>query len=341
MLLERLSNACGIAGREEEVREILRQELTPHVDQIWTDVLGNLIVRKGFGPYKVMLDAHMDEVGFCVGSITDEGFLKLKKVGGLDDRVLPGRTIWVTNRRIPGVIGAKAWHLTPSEDRNKVIPLDQMWVDLGCRSRDEVESLGIELGDPAYFATTFEHFGDRVVKGKALDDRAGCAVLVELLKNHYPDITLYGLFSCQEEIGLRGARTATYKLKPDLALALEGTGSANVVDVDPMDTITNMGAGVAFSPLDASAIPNALLYDHLISVAENAGIRYQFRRLTGGGTNAGAIALQRDGTPVATISIPCRYIHTSAALLNLDDYEAAKLLVHEFLLTVQRGEFRP
>jgi len=341
MLLERLSNACGTPGREDEVRDLLKQELAPYVDTMWTDVLGNLLVQKGSGPYKVLLDAHMDEVGFCVGAITDEGYLSLKKSGGLDDRVLPGRAIWVTNRRIPGVIGAKAWHLTAAEDRNKAIPLEKMWVDLGCRSRAEVEALGIELGDPAYFATCFEHFSDRVVKGKALDDRAGCAGLASLLTNDYPGITLFGVFACQEEIGLRGARVAAYNLNPDLALALEGTGSANVVGVDAFDSITNMGEGVALSPMDASAIPNAQLLDQLIKVAETAGIRYQFRRLNAGGTDAGAIALQRNGIPVATVSIPCRYIHTSAALLNLDDFDAAVSLVHEFLLTVQRGEFRP
>ncbi len=341
MLLERLSNACGIPGREEEVRELLKQELVRHVDRMWTDVMGNLIVQKGSGPYKVMLDAHMDEVGFCVSSISDEGFLRVKKLGGLDDRVLAGREIWVTNRRIPGVIGAKAFHLTAGEERGKVIPLADMWVDLGCQSRTEVEDLGIELGDPAYFATSFEHFSDRVVKGKAFDDRAGCAVLAELLKNDYPGITLFGVFACQEEIGLRGARVAAYNLHPNLALALEGTGSANVVGVDPSDSVTNLGEGVALSPLDASAIPNASVHQQLIAVAEATAIPYQFRRLSGGGTDAGAIALQHGGIPVATVSVPCRYIHTSAALLNLDDLEGAIRLVHEFLLTVERGEFRP
>lgn len=342
MLLERLSNACGIPGREDEVRDLLRQELAQHVDEMWTDALGNLIFRKGHGPVKVMLDAHMDEVGFCVGSITDEGYVKLKKVGGLDDRVLPGRQVWLTNQRLPGVIGAKAWHLTSAEEKRKAISFDDMYVDIGCQSRAEVAELGIEPGDPVYFATTFERFSDKVVKGKAFDDRAGCTVLGTILHQHsYPGLTLYGAFTCQEEVGLRGARVAAYNLNPDLAIALEGTGSANGAGVDPFDTITNMGEGPAISLMDASSIPNLRVFEELGRVARENGIRYQHRRLLGGGTDAGGIALQRTGVPTCTVSVPCRYIHTNAALLNLDDLQGAVSLVHRFLLSVEKGDFRP
>lgn len=342
MLLEKLSNACGIPGREDEVRDLLKAELRPYVDEMWTDAIGNLIVRKGNGPYKVMLDAHMDEVGFCVGSITSEGYVKLKKVGGLDDRVLPGRQVWLTNKRIPGVLGAKAWHLCSAEERSKTIPFEKMYVDLGCKSRAEVEALGIEPGEPVYFATHFEYFSEQVVKGKAFDDRVGCAVLGAILQqNSYPGITLYGAFTCQEEVGLRGARIAAYNLNPDLAIALEGTGSANAAGVDPFDTITNMGEGPAISLMDASGIPNLQVFDQLVRVAQEHGIRYQHRRLTAGGTDAGGIALQRSGVPACTVSVPCRYIHTNAALLHLDDYGGAVNLVHHFLQSVEKGDFRP
>lgn len=342
MLLERLSNACGISGLEHEVRDLLRQELAPYVDEMWTDAIGNLIVRKGNGPVKVMLDAHTDEVGYCVGSITEEGYLRLKKIGGLDDRVLPGRQVWVTNKRIPAVLGAKAWHLCSAEERGKVIPFDQMYADLGCKSRAEVEELGIEPGDPVYFATTFEHFSDKVVKGKAFDDRAGCAVLAEVLMKHsYPGLTLYGAFVTQKEVGLRGARVAAYNLNPHVAIALEGTGSANVAGVDPFDTITNMGEGPAISLMDNSAIPNLRVWEELVRVAKANNIKYQHRRIVGGGTDSGGISLQRSGIPVCTVSTPCRYIHTHAALLNLDDLYGAVNLVHHFLLSIEKGDFRP
>lgn len=346
MLLERLSNACGIPGCEEEVRDLLRAELTAHADQVWTDPLGNLIFRKGDGPLKVMLDAHMDEVGFCVGRVTEQGYLTLKKVGGLDDRVLPGRPVWVTHRRIAGVIGARPFHLLSSEERGKVIPLEQMRVDLGCKSRQEVEALGIEPGDPVFFATTFEHFSERVVKGKAFDDRAGCAVLAEILRQHsYPGLTIYGVFTCQEEVGLRGAKAAAYQLDPDLAIALEGTGSVPQVAVDHADTITNMGEGPVISLMDASGIPSLQVFERLVRVAQAQSICYQHRRLTAGGTDAGAISLQRGGVPACTVSVPCRYIHTNAALLNLDDLEGTISLVHHFLQSLlasdQKGEIRP
>lgn len=342
MLLERLSNACAISGLEDEVRAVLKEALADRVDQIWTDPMGNLMVRKGNGPIKVMLDAHMDEVGFVVGSITDEGYVKLKKVGGLDDRVLPGRQVWITQRRILGVIGAKAWHLCSSEERTRAVPFDQMYVDIGCRNRAEVEALGIEPGEPAFFATTFEPYSDRVVKGKAFDDRVGCAALVRLLTEFdYPGITLYGAFTCQEEVGLRGAKVAAYNLNPDVALALEGTGAADVPGVDPFHSPTNMGEGPVISLMDAAGLPNKRLFDELVRLARGAEIRYQHRRGTAGGTNAGAIALQRGGVPSCTISIPCRYIHTSAALCNLDDLDGAVQLVDQFLRSVEKGEYRP
>jgi putative aminopeptidase FrvX len=342
MLLEKLSNACGLAGCEDEVRDLLKQELAPYVNAIWSDALGNLIMRKGNGPVSVMIDAHMDEVGFLVGSITDEGYIRLKKVGGLDDRVLPGRPVWITNRRILGVIGAKAFHLITAAERTRVIPFDEMYVDIGCTSRTEVEALGIELGDPAYFATTYEHFSETVVKGKAFDDRAGCAALAEILKqNTYPGLTLYGVFTVQEEVGLRGARAAGYNLHPDIAIALEGTGSATIATVDPKETITNMGEGPAISLIDSSGIPNQRIFEALVSLARANQIPYQFRRMMAGGTDAGAIALQRDGVPVCTISVPCRYIHTSASLLNLDDLQGVIHLLHHFLVSVEKGDFRP
>lgn len=342
MLLERLSNACAIAGREDEVRGLLKQELAPHVDDMWTDAIGNLIVRKGSGPVKVMLDAHMDEVGFCVGAITPEGYIHLKKVGGMDDRVLPGRQVWITNRRIPAVLGAKAWHLTSAEERTKVIPFDQMYADLGCKSRKEVEALGIELGDPVYFATTFARYSDKVVRGKAFDDRVGCTVIATLLREYsYPGIALYGAFTCQEEVGSRGARIAAYNLNPDVALALEGPGAVNGPGVDPSETITVMGEGPAITLMDGAGIPHLGVQQELVRVATEHGIAHQFRRIVGGSTNAGPIALQRTGIPSCTVSVPCRYIHSGISMLNLNDVDGAVALVHRFLQSCEKGDFRP
>jgi putative aminopeptidase FrvX len=342
MLLEQLSNACGVPGREDEVRDVLKQALIGHVDEMWTDAMGNLIVRKGNGPVKVMLDAHMDEVGFLVGEITEEGYVLLKKIGGLDDRVLPGRAVWLTNRRIPGVIGAKAWHLTSAEEKSRAIPFDEMYVDLGCRNRAEVEALGIEPGEPVYFATTFEHFSEKVVKGKAFDDRVGCYVVARVLMEFdHPGITLYGAFTCQEEVGLRGARVAAYNLNPDLAISVDGTSAANVAGVDPMETASNMGEGPVVYPAEWSSAGHERIYRELVRLADACGFPLQYKRSAAGGTNAGGIALQRAGIPAASLSVPCRYIHSAASLCHLDDVEVTVHLIHQFLQRIEEGEFRP
>lgn len=342
MLLERLCNACGISGFEDEVRDLLKQELAPYVDEMWTDAIGNLMVRKGNGPIKVMLDAHMDEVGFLVGSIDDHGYVKLKKVGGLDDRVLPGRQVWLTQQRIPGVLGAKAWHLCSPEERTKAIPFSEMYVDLGCHNRTEVEALGVEPGSPVYFAAEFEHFSDKVVKGKAFDDRAGCAMIAEVIKQaNYPGITLYGAFTVQEEVGLRGAKVAAYNLDPDVALAIDVTPSAGGPGVSHDDAVTTMGEGPAIYMIDGASVPNLRVLKLLGQVAEEHGIPHQYRKTIGGGTDAGGIALQRTGIPACSVSLPGRYVHGAAALINLDDYHAMISLLHHFIQSVEKGDFRP
>lgn len=339
MLLERLCNACGLAGQEDEVRDLLREELQAHVDQIWTDALGNLIMRKGNGPTRIMLDAHMDEVGFLVGEITEKGFLKLKKVGGLDDRVLPGRAVWVGPQRIPAVIGAKAFHLTGGDERNKVLPFGEMAIDLGCTSKAEAEALGIELGAPVYFATAAERWGEGILKAKAIDDRVGCYIAAEILKQPVPEgVTLLVSFSVQEEVGLRGAKVSAYNLQPHVGIALESTVAADVAAVSPGDTVTNMGEGPAITLYDAAGIPNLEVQQGLIQVAQQHGIKHQFRRVVGGGNDAGAIALQGGGAPVCAVSIPTRYFHTNAALCNLDDVQAAIDLVSAYITGLAKGE---
>lgn len=341
MLLAALSQACGIAGQEDEVRGILTAHLRDAVDEIWSDSMGNLLVRKGSGPVRVMLDAHMDEVGFCVGAITDAGYLRLKKVGGIDDRVLPGRQVWATNRRIPGVIGVKAFHLVGPEERGKGIHLDQMYVDLGCQNRAEVESLGVEPGDPVYFATDFAQLSPTVVKGKAMDDRAGCALLALLLQRfQHPGVTLYGAFTTQEEIGRRGARAAAYYLDPDLAVAIDVTPAGDGPDGARENQAATMGGGPVLYLLDGNVAPHQDLVDQIRAVAAAATIPYQFRRGQAGATNSSAIAAERGGIPSCALSLPARYIHSAASLLDLGDFDAGVRLLDGFLAGVEKGDYR-
>lgn len=339
-LLRSLCEAPGVSGAEEPVLAILRQYLEGHVDALETDPLGNLLVRKGSGPVRVLLDAHMDEVGLIVSGFTVEGLLRFKTVGGIDDRVLPGRAVLVGPERIPGVVGLKAYHL--EEARERAVPVRELFIDIGARSRAEAEA-AVQYGDPVVWATPFEEWGPDVVKGRAMDDRAGCALVAETLRA-WPGgegITLLASFSVQEEVGLRGARVAADRLQPNVALVLEATSCADVPGVAPEETVTRFGQGPSLSWLDGTNIVPARLLGHLESLAREAGIPLQHRRLATAGTDAGAIHLAGAGVPTAVVALPARYIHSPVSLVHRRDYDHALELVRRFLDSVERGEFRP
>lgn len=340
-MLEQLSNACGLPGDEAEVRNILREALQPHVDELYTDSIGNLICRRGSGPLRVMLDAHMDEVGLLVAGYEANGLLRFKESGGIDPRVLPGRAVLVGRAKTPGVIGLEAVHLTDEDDRGRVVPSARFRIDIGARSRDEAEAVA-PPGTPVYFATRFEAVGGPMVRGKAFDDRIGCvAVAQALLEAGCPDLTVLAAFTVQEEVGLRGAQVAGYHLDPHLALAIDGTTAADVPGIEPPQTCSHIGEGPAISLMDGTIITHERIRDHLVDLAERHGIPHQFRRLTVAGTDAGAIFLQRAGVPTCTVSVPCRYIHSAVSLASLDDLRHTVRLIRLFLKSLDKGEFRP
>jgi len=354
-LLRELSQACGLPGDEGEVREVLRRALEPHVDEVRTDAMGNLICRRdgpaagrpagspgdGRRPLRVMLDAHMDEVGLMVAGFTDGGLLRVKTCGGIDPRVLPGRSVLVGRARMPGVIGLEAVHLIEPDDHEKVVPLKKLLVDIGARSREEAEAVA-PPGTPVYFDTAFERLSDGVVKGKAFDDRIGCAaVAAVLLGRRYPNLSVVGVFSVQEEVGLRGAQAAAYSVDPDVAIAVDGTTAADVPGVESGRTCTELGRGPAVTLMDGTVVTHQRVREHLVELAAEHGVPYQFRRLTTAGTDAGAIFLQRAGVPACTVSVPCRYIHAPAALACLDDLENTVRLLELFLDSLDRGVFEP
>jgi putative aminopeptidase FrvX len=338
-LLQRLSEASGLAGHEGEVRAALREILQDVACEIYTDTIGNLICRKGNGPLRVMLDAHMDEVGLVVTGYHDSGLLRFKESGGLDPRVLPGRSVLVGPGKTPGVIGAQAVHLLGRKERDKVLPVKDLYVDIGARSRDEAASV-TALGDPICFSTRFERLSDTVAKGKAFDNRVGCVVVARaLLEDHYPELTVFGVFSVQEEVGLRGAQVAAYHLAPNLALAIDGTSSSNVPGVEPPATSTHMGEGPAISLLDGTIVMDHRIREQLTSLAGKHSIPYQYRRLTTAGTDAGGVFLQRTGIPACTMAVPCRYIHSPSSLVDLDDLDNTVRLTRLFLESLDKGEF--
>ena len=327
LILKQLSEAPGPSGRESAVREVLLAEIREHVHSCRVDSMGNLIaLKKGTGaqapsPRVVMLSAHMDEVGLMVVHIDKDGLLAFKKIGGIDDRVLLSKRVLVGENRIPGVIGCKPVHLLSKSEREKVVSADDMAIDIGATSREAAEKL-VKLGDYAVFDTQYELLSDgRVAKGKAFDDRAGCVVVAELLKGGPYPFDLYGVFTVQEEVGLRGARVAAYALEPDLAIALEGTvcdDSPKKRDVSPT---TQMGKGPAISIMDRSVVADRRLVKLLATAAAELGIPYQYKQPGVGGTDSGAIHLAKEGVPTGVVSVPARYIHSPVCLLSLEDLD--------------------
>jgi putative aminopeptidase FrvX len=326
VILKELSEAFGVSGCEDEVRVIIIEAIKDHVDEVRVDSLGNLIaLKKGTGEseLKVMVAAHMDEVGLMMTHIEEEsGTIRFRPVGGIDDRILLAKVVLIGKDRLPGVIGVKPVHLLKEKERKQVVKIDRMAIDIGAKNREEAEK-AVKIGDYAVFATDFCHLtedGLRTVKGKAFDDRAGCAVLIELLKERYP-FDLYPVFTVQEEVGLRGAQVAAYAVEPDVAFALEGTICDDMPKKKDVSPTTELGAGPAITIMDRSFIADRDLVKLLVETAKELSIPYQFKQPGLGGTDAGAIHLAKEGIPSVTVSVPCRYIHSPVCLLSLEDFE--------------------
>jgi putative aminopeptidase FrvX len=339
LLLEKLSNAFGPSGCEDEVRRLLARSLHDKVDHLQTDALGNLIAfKRGMGPeprLKVMVDAHTDEVGLMVTRIEKNGLLGFRAVGGIDDRLLLAKGVLVGEKRLPGVIAAPPIHLTKADQRSNVIKIEQMVIDIGASSEEEAKGL-VSIGDYAAFDTRFQVLSEqdlRTVKGKAFDDRMGCAIAAALLDEEYA-IDLYLSFSAQEESGLRGAQVAAFRIEPHLAFALEGTVCDDTPKKQDVSPTTRMGKGPAITIMDRSFIADKRLIRLLVDVAEAHRIPYQFRQPGVGATDAGAIHLSKAGVPAVTMSVPCRYIHAPVCMASLNDFDHAVALMKAALLAL-------
>ncbi len=341
MLLEKLSNARGVSGDEADVRDILIDALRGRVDEYRVDSIGNLIALKkakgarGRAALKVMLAAHMDEVGLMIVHHDSNGHLRFHKVGGIDDRVLLSKVVWIGKDKIPGVIGVKPIHLIKGKEREQVLNADALTIDIGAKSKEEAQGW-VKIGDYATFATTFAEIGERCVEGKALDDRVGCVALVDVLKHDYP-FDVYGVFTAQEEVGARGARVAAYAIEPDYAFALEGTvcdDSPKTKDVSP---VTRVGAGPAISFADNSLLADRRLVNLLVETAQENKIPFQFKQAIAGGTDAGRIHIVKAGVPSVAIAVPTRYIHSPVSLLSLKDLENEIILLTKALPKLAKG----
>jgi putative aminopeptidase FrvX len=332
-MLREYTEAFGVSGYEKEIREVIKKKVE-NFGQINIDKLGNLIIHKSNTGKKVMLAAHMDEVGFIVTSIKDDGRIKFSPVGGIDPRILISKRVIFGRSKLLGVIGSKPIHLQSAQERKTPLKLDNLFIDIGATSKSEVQKY-IKVGDYATFESQYVDMGS-FIKAKALDDRIGCAIVTEMLKENF-NLNLYGAFTVQEEVGLRGAGTAAFSIEPEIALVIEGTTCADIAK-DEKDHVTTVGLGPAISIMDATSSANGRLLKRIVDVAEKNSIPYQFRRGKVGGNDAGKIHKTKSGCVTATISVPTRYIHSPISMINKEDYENTIKLVQLVLRSLEEEE---
>ncbi len=320
-LIKKLVEIYGPSGSEDQIREVIREEIAGLADEVRTDALGNLIARKqgGDGGKRVMLAAHMDEIGVIVTHVDEKGFLRFGPIGGVWPHTLLGGRVVFADGTI-GVIGAEK---VEDQDRNKVIPLEKLFIDVGATDK---ASAPVGVGDVASFYRPFADLGRRLV-AKAFDDRIGCAILVQVmreLKTTPHDV--YFVFSVQEEVGLRGAMTSAYGIEPEMGLSVDVTLTGDTPEARTM--AVELGKGPAVKVKDGRMLTHPGVKRLLVETAEALGIPYQLEVLPRGTTDATAIQVSREGVPAGCVSIPCRYVHTPSEMVDYDDVSnAVKLLV--------------
>lgn len=331
--LKTLCRLSGVSSREDQVRDYIRAQAEPYADSIRTDALGNLIVfKKGAksAPNELMLAAHMDEVGLMIDRIHDDGTLGFQSVGGINRQVLIGKPVYVGDERHFGVIGMKPIHLTTRKERQEVPELKTFYIDIGADSKEEAQKL-VELGDVAVFHDDIQEFGRGLLKAKAIDDRVGCAVLLDLLREELPmDVTF--VFTVQEEVGTRGATAAAFSVKPRIALVVEGTTAADLPGLEGADRVCSVGKGPVLPMMDRGTVYDRGIFLMLRSLAEENNIPWQTKELIAGGTDASAIQRSRSGVRVGAMSAAVRYLHAPSSVAAISDYEAmiklGRLFIH-------------
>ncbi|MDD2647276.1 MAG: M28 family peptidase [Eubacteriales bacterium] len=324
MELKELCLLRGISGDESEIRNYIKKECLKYTENVRIGRGGCLIaeIRGRKNPQKrVMLSAHMDEVGFAVTSACEDGLLRITAVGGIDSRVSVSKRVLVGSRALPGVIGAMPIHLQSPEDRMRVMRLSDLFVDIGESTKAGAEKAA-PINSSVTFDTPYTEFGAGFVCCKALDDRVGCYNMLRLMEKAPFDDTVIFVFTSMEEVGLLGARTAAYDVDPDEAIVLETTAANDIGMVDETKQVCRAGKGVALSFMDRRTITPRALFEHALSVAEKNGIALQVKSGTTGGNDAGAVHTSRRGIPTITLSVPCRNIHSPASVCALSDIEA-------------------
>lgn len=321
---EELCNLCAVSGDEGAVRDYVCRALEGNPTVSWQiDPLGNLLVEKKGAqraPHHLMVSAHMDEVGLIVTHVQDGGLLEIAAVGGVDASVVIGRQFLVGRQHIPGIVGTKPVHLLSKEQRSQLPTFDGLVLDIGASSAEEARKLAPE-GTCAYFCPYFRTLGDGRVCSKAIDDRAGCALLLGLLEQELPyDIT--AAFLVQEEIGLRGATAAAYTVAPEFALVLEATTAADIVGASGGERVCTLGGGPVISFMDRSTMYDKGMYQAAFAQCQAQGIPCQTKTHIAGGNDSGAIHVSRGGVRTLAVSLPCRYLHSPSCVADLADLDA-------------------
>ena len=335
-----LSNLIGCPGHEDEVTDYLMMKLENlNVDKAWIDPLGNVLaIKEGSDPngLRILLDAHVDEVGFMISHISDKGFITVAPLGGIDKRIILGSLVQFQSsneEKIIGVFGTSPPHITMPDEREKVPDISDMFVDIGCDSYEEVREKGLDIGSVGTFYVESKQLSENKILGKAFDDRTACNVILHVLEE-LKDIeipnTLLINFAVQEEVGGRGATVGAYSLDPNIGLALENTIASDVPGVSPQKTITKLGDGPAVTAADRSLIVPKKILERIKKAAEIDEIKWQYKKPTYGGTDAGRFALTKSGVPSGVVSVACRYIHSTAGILQIDDILDTIKLVTNF-----------
>jgi endoglucanase len=334
-MLKDLTDANGIPGNEKEPRDVMRRYIEPYADEVTTDALGGLIARKrgtADSP-RIMVAGHLDEIGFMVTHIDDKGFLRFQTVGGWWEQVMLAQRVTVMTRKgnVPGVIGSKPPHVLSAEARKKPVDKKDMFIDIGASSREEAMEFGVRPGDSVVPVCEFTVMkNEKLLMAKAWDNRIGCAIAIEILRelqNEDHPNTVYAVGTVQEEVGLRGAKTAAYEISPDIGFSVDVGIAGDTPGISEKEALAKLGKGPQILVYDGSMIAHKGLRDLVTDTADELGIPYQFDYVAGGGTDAGAIHVTKSGVPSLAVSVATRYIHSHAAILHRDDFEnAVKLL---------------
>lgn len=345
-MLKELTDANGIPGNEREPRDVMRKYIEPYADNITTDNLGSLIAeKKGSedGP-KIMLAGHLDEIGFMVTNIDENGFLSFQTVGGWWEQVMLAQRVTVMTKdgNIPGVIGSKPPHILSPEARKKPVDKKDMFIDIGATSKKEAEQFGVRPGDSIVPVCDFTVMkNEKLLMAKAWDNRIGCAIAIDVLRQlkdeNHPNI-VYGVGTVQEEVGLRGAKTSTHLIQPDIGFAVDVGIPGDTPGVTSKEALAKIGKGPQIIMYDASMVSHKGLRDFVTDVADEENIPYQMDFVPGGGTDSGSIHVTANGVPSLSITVATRYIHTHAAILHRDDFENAVKLIVEVIKRLDRNK---